>query len=41
VCARVVGLASLLRGKGSARDDAHEKAKDDADFAVLRGLGSD
>lgn len=41
VRARVVGLASLLRGKGSARDDAHEKAKDDADFAVLRGLGSD
>ena len=41
VRARVVGLASLLRGKGSARDDAHEKAKDNADFAVLRGLGPD
>jgi Aminoglycoside-2''-adenylyltransferase len=38
VRSRLVGLAPLMRGKSSPRDDAEEAAKDRADFAQLSRL---
>jgi hypothetical protein len=39
VCARMLGLAELKRGKSRSRDDPVDAAKDRADFAALSQLG--
>jgi hypothetical protein len=40
VRSRLVGLAHLMRGKSSPRDDPEEAAKDRADFRQLSRLGA-
>ena len=40
VRARLVGLAPLMRGKSSPRDDPEEAAKDRADFDQLSRIGT-
>lgn len=40
VRSRLVGLAPLMRGKSSPRDDPEEAAKDRADFRQLSRLGT-
>jgi Aminoglycoside-2''-adenylyltransferase len=40
VRARLVGLAYLIHGKSTPRDDPEDAAKDRADFRRLSGLGS-
>ena len=40
VRARLLGLAPLMHGKSSPRDDPEEAAKDRADFTRLSGLGT-
>jgi Aminoglycoside-2''-adenylyltransferase/GrpB protein len=40
VRSRLLGLASLMHGKSSPRDDPEDAAKDRADFSRLSGLGT-
>ncbi len=40
VRSRLLGLAPLMHGKSSPRDDPEEAAKDRADFSRLSGLGT-